>query len=281
MSQFQSAGRRTIIAAILAALAVVGGWLMWNMEGEKTASEAGQRPGLVGRTDVSPPSVELELIGEGGYFMRVPREKFLPGEVIPVSVSSVPRSMIELNAVVGVKADCSPDGALLNREYIHKRESTLKLRAPVMPGSYAIVGYDNGTVLNGRTEAARVSFVVENSSEGAFPVSLDKRNYSPSEQIIASVFGVPREMRDDNALIGIYRSGAPQGRYSEYEYIRRENERIVFRAPNQPGMYEIRAFSNGSVLSDATMTARLPFTVGGFAPGSFNVTLSEDYYDPE
>ena len=247
-------------------------------------------PGLIERAfgearvtitaDVPPFHSASETRGEDMYFMRISRDRFFPAETILVSVSSVPRDMIERSAVIGIKPADSPNAALLYREYIHKREETLKLRAPISAGSYVIVGYNNGTVLNDRTEAVKIPFTVEKNSDGAFFVSLDKKNYSPSEQVIAFASGVPREMRDDNALMGIYQSGAPQGNFSEYEYIRRESERIVFRAPTAPGEYEIRAFSNGSVLSDATMTARIPFTVDGLAIGSFNATLPKSYYAP-
>lgn len=240
------------IAAILALSVALPGWFLWGMMTEESAGEISRPAQAAGWPEPQ---------GAGRYFIRISRGKFFPAETILVNVSSVPRAMIESNAVVGIKPEGSPEGALLCREYIHKREAVIRLRAPITAGNYEIVGYDNGTVLNDRTEAVKMPFTVENNSGGAFLVSLDKQNYSPSEEILAFVSGVPREMRDDNAMIGIYRSGAPHGKYSEYEYIRRESEKITLSAPNGPGDYEIRAFSNGSILSGATMTARIPFTV--------------------
>ena len=268
-----------LIAAAAAVSTALLGWFLWGMTtadiSDRTFREAQAAAG-----ETAPPSYAVSESRGGMYFIRIPRDRFFPAETIPVNVSSVPRAMIESNALVGIRPERPSNAAMLYREYIHKREETLKLRAPIRAGKYVIVGYDNGTVLNERTEAVRIPFTVENNSEGAFFVSLEKRNYTPSEQVLAFVSGVPREMRDDHALIGIYRRGVPQGLYSEYDYIRRESERILFRAPNEPGEYEIRAFTNGSILSDATMTARIPFTVGGFAWGSFNVTLPYSYYAP-
>ena len=185
--------------------------------------------------------------------------------------------MLEANAAVVVLA---PGGAILSREYIHKRDSALNLRAPLAPGRYELAGYADGASAGGPNAVARVPFTVMESSAGAFSVSLDKEEYSPAELIKAFVSGVPGEALAGNALAGMYASGGPPGKYISYEYVRRNGETLSFRATNQPGEYEIRAFTNGEALSELTTAARVPFRVSESASGAFSVSTPKENYSP-
>jgi hypothetical protein len=96
----------------------------------------------------------------------------------------------------------------------------------------------------------------------------------------ASIYGAPRSMIDDNAIVGLYRRNALPGEYISYEYIRRPVEQVTFRAPLEPGEYEAMAFTNGHILSEETMAARIAFTVEGSALGAFRASPAKPNYAP-
>jgi hypothetical protein len=188
--------------------------------------------------------------------------------------------MLDDNASVAIREIGAPDGSFISRELVHKRDSSLRMRAPLRPGDYEIVGYNNGAALKEASAVFRVRFSVAAISDGAYSVTLDKSSYHPSEQMSVFASGVPREMIEDSAMVGLFKRDADANDYMLYEYIRRKDEKITMRAPFEPGDYEIRGFSNGFTLSEFTVTARIPFKVEGSALGAYNAVPAKQSYAP-
>jgi hypothetical protein len=225
------------------------------------------------------PSLPSSFLEEG-YFIHIRKKEYLPSEIITVNVSSVPDRMLKSNAVVIIREVGTPDGTFVSREFIHKRDCLVRMRAPVKPGDYEMIGYDNGIMLGETAVAARVVFSVASFSLGGYDVILDKSSYHPSERMTVFVSGVQRDMIENSAVVGIFKHDAASGEYMFYEYVRRNNEKITMRAPFEPGEYEVRGFSNGFNLSSFTMTAKVPFKVEGSALGAYHAVPVRRRYAP-
>jgi hypothetical protein len=262
------------VVIVSAAVVAVLIWFFWGAIDDDISPAPGVSS-LAERTLAA--ASEAASSGGAGYLIHLGKDKFYPAEVIVINVSATPRPMIDANAVIGIRA---ANGALLSRGYVNRSEEILRLRVPAEAGDYEVVGYDNGAELNDARIVARAPFAVEGASDGAFSVTLDKREYRPSEPIGAFVSGAPRGMREDSAIIGVCRAEAPSGGFISYEYVRRESEILTIRAPREPGDYEMRAFTNGAELSELTMAARIPFSVGGSALGTFAASLPKPRYAP-
>ncbi|MDR2779717.1 MAG: hypothetical protein LBB28_01165 [Synergistaceae bacterium] len=215
-----------------------------------------------------------------GYFIYLPKNEYLPAEIITANISSVPSDMLNDNASVVIRGIGAPNGEFISRELVYKRDSSVRMRAPLNPGDYEMVGYDNGTILNEAAAVVRAPFSVAAISDGAYSVTLDKSSYHPSEQMSVFASGVPRDMIKDNAMVGIFKRGATSKEYMLYEYIKRKDEKITMHAPFEPGDYELRGFSNGFALSEFTMTAMVPFKVEGSALGVYNAVPAKQDYAP-
>jgi hypothetical protein len=265
-----------ILPVILTALAASFWWSSLELTAGETKSPAS------GNGARSLPNVYASSSDDSwrGYFIYLPKLEYLPAEIITANISSVPPHMLNANASLAVRETGAPDGAFISRELVHKRDGSVRMRAPLEPGDYEMVGYDNGAVLNEAAAVFRAPFSVAAISDGAYSVTLDKNSYHPSEQMSVFASGVPTEMIEDNAMVGIFKCNAASKEYMLYEYIKRKDEKIIMRAPLEPGDYEIRAFSNGFALSEYTMTAKIPFKVEGNALGAYNAVPAKRNYAP-
>jgi hypothetical protein len=273
------AGGVGLFAILPVALTVFAASVWWSSL-ELTADE--MTPHSYGHKTSDSPDILVSSSGGSweGYFIYLPKREYLPAEIITASVSSVPSRMLNDNASVAIRGIGASDGSFISREFVHKRDSSVRMRAPLEPGDYEMVGYDNGAALNKAAAVARAPFSVAAVSDGAYSLTLDKSVYHPSEQISIFASGVPREMTEDNAMVGIFKREAAPNAYMLYAYIRRKDEKIVMRAPFEPGDYELRGFSNGFVLSEFTMTAKVPFKVEGSALGAYNAVSVKENYAP-
>jgi hypothetical protein len=265
-----------ILPVVCMVFAVSVWWSSLEMTAYEAAPSAPERkiPGISGALAASSGGLWK------GYFIYLHKSEYLPAEIITANVSSVPPHMLNDNASVAIREIGAPDGAFISREIIHKRDSLVRMRAPLKPGDYEVVGYNNGAALNGAAAVFRVKFSVAAISDGAYSVTLDKSSYRPSEQMSVFASGVSREMIEDNAMIGIFKRDADAKDYMLYEYISRKDEKITMRAPFAPGDYELRGFSNGFVLSEFTTTACIPFKVEGSALGAYNAIPARQNYAP-
>jgi hypothetical protein len=112
------------------------------------------------------------------------------------------------------------------------------------------------------------------------PVTLTKRSFLPAEPVLASVPGVTREMIEAGAIIGLCVVGAEHGDFLSSAFVREKDKRIWLRAPLEPGAYELRGYSDGDVLAESTLIARIKLIVEGTAAGAFSLALDKSRYAP-
>ncbi|MDR1965884.1 MAG: hypothetical protein LBQ36_04175 [Synergistaceae bacterium] len=267
-----------VIAVALALAVAAAGWFFWALASERAAMRP-ELPDQAARPGVS--AYALSPDGSGAaYSIHIPKTDFFPGEIMKVRVSGVPSEMIGDSAVVGIRAPGAPHGKFASWEYIHKRDESFKLRAPLVRGPYELAGYSSGSVFTEGTAVAKAPFSVSGDSAGAYSATLGKKSYSPMEPIVVTVSGVPQEMLDDNALVGVFRDGAAPGKYLSCEYVRSAYGQVGLQAPREPGKYELRGFSNGQVLTDATTVSKTEFTVEGNSLGTYSAAPVKLSYAP-
>jgi hypothetical protein len=196
-----------------------------------------------------------------GYSIVLDKASYTPAEPIFINVSGVPQEMLDAGAIAGVCGIGAPQGEFLSYEYITDGQARIMLRAPLETGRYEIRGYSSGNVLSKKTLAASVKFAVAGNSMGAFSIGLDKTRCAPGENITANVTGVPKNMIDDGAIVGVYRADAAPDKFITYVSIGERDSELVFSAPGDAGEYEVRGYANNDVLAESAVTARVPFKV--------------------
>ena len=109
--------------------------------------------------------------------------------------------------------------------------------------------------------AARIPFTVDGFAWDAFNVTLPMPYYLPGDTVAVNVGGVPQYMINDGAVLGICEAGAPHGAFLSFNYIVSAAGTYLFTAPDSAGEYEIRAYINGNLMTDATLASVARFTV--------------------
>jgi hypothetical protein len=269
---FDSPGFLPALAAIFLALVAASVWFFWR-SGDEDAPPAAKKYAPAVSSSSAPPEKS-----PAKYFISLARSEFYPGEIITANVSGVPARMIEERAMIGVRPAGSGGAGFLSWEYVTKRQETIRLRAPAEKGGYEIAGFAESAAFNDPAIAA--PFTVSADASGAYSVTLGKTEYLPGAPIEARFSGISRSMLSDNVYAGIYKAGAPPGESVAYEYVRRADQPLSLRAPLEPGAYELRGFSNGEVLTEATTAARLPFTVKNGSGGAFALTAAKTSLAP-
>ncbi len=208
--------------------------------------------------------------------LNLEKNNYAPGEVITVNFTAP--NYFPDNAWVGVIPSQVPHGSEsqndkydLAYQYLKKRSyGSLVFKAPAQPGSYDIRMHDTDS--NGK-EVASVSFTVgaaAGSSGGQSPLRLEKTAFAPGETITVH-FTAPGYF-PDNAWIGIIPSQVPHGNESQndkydlaYQYLKkRTSGSMVFKAPSQPGSYDIRMHDTDN---NGKEVASVSFNVGPEAGG--------------
>ncbi|MDR1943829.1 MAG: toll/interleukin-1 receptor domain-containing protein [Synergistaceae bacterium] len=113
-----------------------------------------------------------------------------------------------------------------------------------------------------------------------YSISLAKTVYAPAEQIHINVSGLSQGMIDDGAIVGVCKAGAPHGEFASSEFVRYTGEGVKLYAPLEAGKYEIRGYTSGNVLEEATLAASVPITVEGSAAGAFSIEIDKQEYVP-
>jgi hypothetical protein len=190
------------------------------------------------------------------YSISLSKSDYAPAEPIIVEISNVSPEMVGDGAIVGVcSADAGP-GEYISYEYLDMKDESVKLRAPLSPGVYSIRGYTSNS-----TMGDSFSFAVNGDSSGAYSISLDKPSYSPGENINVYVRGAPRYMVDDGAVVGVYRLDAGPDDFITRVNIYKGDDEVLIFAPSVGGLYEVRGYSNDSILTDSTVVAKTSFSV--------------------
>ncbi|MDR1581510.1 MAG: toll/interleukin-1 receptor domain-containing protein [Synergistaceae bacterium] len=195
------------------------------------------------------------------YGFEIGKTIYAPAEPIMIVLSDVTQKTIERGAIIGVARAGDKHGEYVSYEFIDSDSLGIKLRAPMEEGDYVVRGYGSGSELSESTLVGSVPFSVSGDSFGEFGLTIDRREYAPSENILVNVMGVPKYMLEDGAEVILSKAGEKPGEYIIYMVISTRDEQFEFRAPTDAGEYEIRAYSNNDVYAESTIVAREKFSV--------------------
>jgi hypothetical protein len=218
---------------------------------------------------------------QGNYSFSVEKTTYAPAEPIVVELPAVTRKMADRGAIVGIARAGEKHGEYLSFEFISDNAARIKLRAPVAAGNYEVRGYNNGNELTESTLAGAVPFSVSGNASGAFGLTVDRREYATYETIAVKVAGVPKFMLDDKAEVILSKTGAAPGEYLSSRVIRARDEEFAFSAPEEPGEYEIRGYSNNAVYAESTIVAAEKFSVLAKEAYPFLIEPDKVSYAPE
>jgi hypothetical protein len=115
---------------------------------------------------------------------------------------------------------------------------------------------------------------------GTYSIGLVKTAYAPAEQIHINVSGLSQGMIDDGAIVGVCKVGSPHGEFLSSEFVRDVEGSFTLYAPLEAGKYEIRGYSSGNALGDATLASNVPIMVEGSASGAFSLEIGKQEYGP-
>ncbi|MDR3353512.1 MAG: toll/interleukin-1 receptor domain-containing protein [Synergistaceae bacterium] len=198
----------------------------------------------------------------GAYSIELAKANFLPAEPLKVKISGISRPDVLDTAIIGICSADAPHGEYISNAFVQDDAAVMTLRAPLEAGHYEVRGYSSGNELTKATLASSVPFTVSGNAAGAFSIEIDKRQYSPGEDIRTKISGVPKYMIDDGAIIGVYGVEAPHDKFWGNVDIReRDSEFSLLTAPLDAGDYEIRGYASWKVWTDETLVSRVKFTV--------------------
>lgn len=205
------------------------------------------------------------------------KKVFRPTEPILFTLPGVTPDMLAKGTVVGIVPAGAGDGRFLSHEFaahefIRKENATVRFVAPVEKGGYEVRWYADGSDLSRKTLKGVAGFNVEGDMRDAFALSTDKTVFAPGEGFYVKFDGVPWSMVGA-AVVGLFRHGetgdAAKGvrpSYITYITVFDRAGTMSFDAPQQPGRYEMRGYSNDKVWTDATLVGLMPVDVE--APGA-------------
>lgn len=231
-------------------------------------------------------TVSFEVKGSlGAGALKLDKEVYAPGEPIKVSFTAgerfSPRAWVGLFASDLPHAKSGPsDEHDMAYRYIESRSSgTMDFRAPYDLASYDFRMFD--TAESDGEEVASVTFKVEGQVAGG-TLTLDKTTFRPGEPIRVLFRAQPAYQQ--HAWVGLIPSAVAHGSSAEndqhdlaYHYLNgRVDGTLEFRAPIEPGDYDLRMFDAESTGEE---TASASFTVGGeMAQGTLK--LDKNSYQP-
>jgi hypothetical protein len=196
-------------------------------------------------------------INRNAYEISFNKKEFLPAEPITVRMDNVTKAMTDSAALIGIWNAGDKGSKYISFAYI--KEGDIKLRAPVPAGIYELRAYSSDKITP-QTLRTVDKFNVSENSMGAFKLSADKKAYEAGERIVVNVEEVPQFMLSDGAVTGIYKLGAESKNYLSAFFLRSRDQEFFFDAPQEGGVYEIRAYTN-DIRSEETLAARVTLNV--------------------
>lgn len=95
-------------------------------------------------------------------------------------------------------------------------------------------------------------------------LSIEGDRFAPRDTVIVTFSGIAAPAKQD--WIGMYTMDAPNEKYGEYYYLKgMASGKVRFRAPVQPGSYQLRMFLNWPSGGYTDVARSSSFTVGGAA----------------
>ncbi len=209
-----------------------------------------------GKSDQIRFSIPLTILPADPITLTPDQASLIEGRTIRIAYEGLPGN--DKDWISTAEVD-SPDGSYVGYTYSGGRRSGTAILPPVMkPGSYEIrVYFDDLT--SDRTVQARIP--IEVAAAPPVTLSLDAAVYRPGAPIAASFALMPGNQKDWLALSRTGEEG-----YLSYEYTDGETSGVeTFRAPDEPGAYEIRAYFDDTT-GDRNIRAVATFTVAVTPP---------------
>ncbi|MDR1514706.1 MAG: toll/interleukin-1 receptor domain-containing protein [Synergistaceae bacterium] len=196
----------------------------------------------------------------GTFGLAIDRREYAPSENILVSVTGVPKYMLDDGAEVILSKAGEKPGEYIVYMVISTRDEQFTFSAPLDPGEYEMRAYSNNDVYAESTVAAREKFSVLGKEAYPFVIEPDKSSYAPGAQIAARVLGVAHNI-GGGAILALSAAGSGPGEYISSERIYEKNASITLKAPSEPGEYELRGYWDRNVLTESGLAACIPFKV--------------------
>jgi hypothetical protein len=196
----------------------------------------------------------------GPYKITIAKSIYLPAEPMVVRIAEVTQEMIDNQAIVGVWERGANSFMPYSYAYL-KDGAEVALRAPQTQGVYEVRAYASDRSVRLEAIKARRPFSVAQNSLGAFDVTLDRSEYERGEPMKIVLNRVPLTMLADGASVGVYRAGARSGAFRSLYPIRDRDYEVDENAPEEPGSYEVRAYSNDGIWTAETLVSSTRFTV--------------------
>jgi hypothetical protein len=202
----------------------------------------------------------VEGSSSGAFSVAIDGREYAPSENIRVSVTGVPKYMLDDNAVVSLCKSGAEPGEFITYAAIGARDRELMFNAPSEAGEYEIRGYSNNDVFAEPTIAAAEKFNVLAEDDLSFLAELDKSDYAPGESIIVNIAGMHYNI-GGGAIVALSKASDGPGEYISYERVSESDMTITMRAPLEDGEYEIRVHKDWNVLNEYGIAARIQFKV--------------------
>lgn len=211
--------------------------------------------------------------------ITISKKEVLLREPISVTVNGLTDGQIENGAWLGI---AKYDEKLENTDYMQyindlPANNTYQFEAPYQFGKYEIRVFSNYDA-NPESYFGKVEFVVVSSKAKPGDIVLSKTSAAPNESMTVTVNGLTSGEIEEGAWLGISRYDEKLQNTYYHAYISdlKIGNIYEFKAPEQPGKYEVRVFCKGSLQEaefEYALFGKAEFTVGGapveeIAPGT-------------
>jgi hypothetical protein len=184
------------------------------------------------------------------------KNEYAPAEPITFKTDKTIQDKIKNGAIAGVTRVGASDKEWIIIKEIAKPSAPILVRAPGFAGEYEARIY----ALDGALIAAKRFSVSEGAPVG-YKIGIGKNAYAPNEKFSAKIDGVKKDAIDSRMVVGVWHVWADGGDAITKRIVDKKNASIAFVAPSSSGRYEIRAYNNGEILTEATLMARAQINV--------------------
>jgi len=130
--------------------------------------------------------------------------------------------------------------------------------------SYKVNAYISGSPGSVSDYSNEVTITVAGAAKSG-TLTLDKTAYAPGEKITVAYAGITAQMIADKAFVSPYKAEAEHEAFLGWQYPATASGTLEFTAPTAAGSYEMRLYSHGITIGEATFVMSVPFTVGAKA----------------
>ncbi|MCQ1529192.1 S-layer homology domain-containing protein [Lutispora saccharofermentans] len=203
--------------------------------------------------------------------IKLPKTEVKLNEPMSVTINGLTDEMIENDAWLGIAEANEKIQNTDLTDYISNlpADNTYQFKAPYKFGKYEIRVFSDGVTDNKESVLfGTVSFDVVSSKAKPGDIVLSKTNVQPEEKMSITVNGLtPGEIEED-AFFAIELANEKIENTNVYAYVNdfKVGNVYEFKAPSNPGNYEVRVICSGTVdkeLYSYALFGTVPFTVSG------------------